>query len=124
MAENNRLIYLEDAVSLLEKDIAESKDALKYGPTGDKNVIRAEINGIRSAITILKQHASHGGTVDAVEVVRCKDCRHCTVTCDGMVCENALPTKRMMDYFIYGSTILARVKPDDFCSHGERREKE
>jgi molybdenum cofactor biosynthesis enzyme MoaA len=60
-------------------------------------------------------------TVDAVEVVRCKDCKHCTVTSDGMICECALPTKRMMDYYIYGSTILARVAADDFCSHGERR---
>ena len=62
--------------------------------------------------------------VDAVEVVRCKDCKHCTVTADGMVCECALPTKRMQDYYIYGSTILARVEPDAFCSHGERREGE
>ena len=60
-------------------------------------------------------------TVDAVEVVRCKDCKHCTVTSDGMVCENALPTKRMMDYYIYGSTILAKVEANDFCSRGERR---
>ena len=61
-------------------------------------------------------------TVDVVEVVRCKDCKHCTVTSDGMVCENALPTKRMQDYYIYGSTILARVEPDAFCSYGEKRD--
>lgn len=60
-------------------------------------------------------------TVDAVEVVRCKDCKHCIVTSDGMVCECAIPTKQMVDYYIYGSTILARVVTDDFCSYGERR---
>lgn len=60
-------------------------------------------------------------TIDAVPVVRCKDCKHRTVTSDGMVCECALPTKRMQDYYIYGSTILARVEADDFCSRGERR---
>ena len=60
-------------------------------------------------------------TVDAEEVVRCKDCKHCTVTADGMICECALPTKRMMDYYIYGSTVLAKVGAEDFCSHGERR---
>ena len=59
--------------------------------------------------------------VDAVEVVRCKDCKHRTVTSDGMVCECALPTKTMKDYYIYGSVILARVEPDGFCSHGERK---
>lgn len=41
-------------------------------------------------------------TVDAVEVVRCKDCSNCT---QSMWC-NLL----MMD-----------VKGDDFCSHGERK---
>ena len=56
------------------------------------------------------------------EVVRCKDCKHRTVTSDGMVCECALPTKRMQDYYIYGSTILARVEPEAFCSHGERKD--
>ena len=56
--------------------------------------------------------------------VRCKDCKHKTVTSDGMVCECALPTKRMQDYYIYGSTILARVEPDALCSHGERRSDE
>jgi hypothetical protein len=61
---------------------------------------------------------------DVVPVVRCKDCKHKTVTSDGMVCECALPTKRMQDYYIYGSTILARVEPDAFCSYGERRTDE
>ena len=58
---------------------------------------------------------------DLVEVVRCKDCKHKTVTSDGMVCECALPTKTMKDYYIYGSMILARVEPDAFCSSGERK---
>lgn len=69
MANKKRLIYLEDAIALLEKDIAENKDALKTAYHGDKNVIRAEMNGVRAAIHILKHHASHCGTVDAVEVV-------------------------------------------------------
>lgn len=69
MANEKRLIYLEDAIALLEKDIAENKDALKTAYHGDKDVIRAEMNGVRVAIHILKHHASHCGTVDAVEVV-------------------------------------------------------
>lgn len=68
-----RLIYLEDAIALLEKDIAENKDALKTAYHGDKDVIRAEINGVRAAIHILKHHASHSGTV---EVVHSKWLRH------------------------------------------------
>ncbi len=69
MKNNKRLIYVEDAISLLEKDIAESKDALQHAYYGDKEAIREEINGVRRAIHIIKHHTSHGGTVDAVEVV-------------------------------------------------------
>lgn len=69
MANEKRLIYLEDAIALLEKDIAENKDALKTAYHGDKDVIRAEMNGVRAAIHILKHHASQCGTVQAVPVV-------------------------------------------------------
>ncbi len=42
---------------------------MKTAYHGDKDVIRAEMNGVRAAIHILKHHASHCGTVQAVEVV-------------------------------------------------------
>lgn len=48
-------------------------------------------------------------TVDAVEVVRCKDCKH------------------LMFSDCYGECRAARmgiVKPDDFCSYGERKTDE
>lgn len=70
----------------------------------------------------IEKIADHLVANDVEQVVRCKSCKHCTVTADGMVCECVLPTKRMMDYYIYGSTILARVEADDFCSHGERKD--
>ena len=69
MASEKRLIYMEDAIALFEQDIAENKVALRTAYHGDKETIRAEMNGMRAAISILKHHASHGGTVDAVEVV-------------------------------------------------------
>lgn len=69
MANEKRLTYVEDVIALFEKDIADSRDALKTAWPGDKEEIRAEMNGVRAALSILKHHASHGGTVDAVEVV-------------------------------------------------------
>ena len=42
-----RLIYVEDAISLLEKDIAENKDTLQHAYHGDKEAIREEINGVK-----------------------------------------------------------------------------
>ena len=49
-------------------------------------------------------------TVDAVEVVRCKDCKH-------------LGFKGLCDS-VCNRKMVGIVKPDDFCSYGERREGE
>ena len=50
----------------------------------------------------------HAPTVDAVEVVRCKDCKHCSNnTPDGL---------HWCDEHERGS-----LCDDDFCSYGERR---
>ena len=72
MATKKRLIYVEDMIASLEKDIEESKKALKTAVYGGKEELRHEIDGMRAAIYDLKYYASHGGTVDAVEVVHGK----------------------------------------------------
>ena len=51
-------------------------------------------------------------TVDAVEVVRCKDCEYCTKYPAGYFCYDP------RDEYADG----VKVKADDFCSYGERRE--
>lgn len=52
-------------------------------------------------------------TVDAVPVVRCKDCKHCVKTTDidgpGLFCP------------VWGRQ-WHRAQLDDFCSYGERKE--
>ncbi len=55
-------------------------------------------------------------TVDAVEVVRCKDCKHRVKPefSDGYRCGN--PTN--------GMTGVATLKDDDFCPYGERKDNE
>lgn len=66
-------------------------------------------------------------TVDAVEVVRCKDCKHRRVAVNSditrkiSVCNRALPSRRSEDCFVCGTVIYATVEENDFCSHGERR---
>lgn len=50
-------------------------------------------------------------TVDAVEVVRCKDCKHAYNMPLGLC---------YLHYEKDGDTV-ACVEPDDFCSYGERR---
>ena len=48
-------------------------------------------------------------TVDAVPVVRCRECKHCD------------PENHHCDHPMSTTAPLSR-KPDDFCSYGERKE--
>ena len=48
-------------------------------------------------------------TVDAVEIVRCRECKHCD------------PETHHCDHHM-GTAAPLRRKPDDFCSYGERKE--
>lgn len=48
-------------------------------------------------------------TVDAVEVVRRRECKHCD------------PENHHCDHHM-GTAAPLRRKPDDFCSYGERKE--
>ena len=48
-------------------------------------------------------------TVDAVEVVRCRECKHCD------------PENGHCDHPM-GTAAPLKRKPDDFCSYGERKE--
>lgn len=63
-------------------------------------------------------------TIDAVPVVRCKDCKRMRELDGHLVCAHALPTKPLIQYFEMGRDILAVVEPDEFCSRGERKDKE
>ena len=47
--------------------------------------------------------------VDAVEVVRCRECKHCDP--ENYHCDHPM-----------GTTAPLRREPDDFCSYGERKE--
>ena len=48
-------------------------------------------------------------TIDAVSVVRCRECKHCD------------PENHHCDHHMGTAAPLTR-KPDDFCSYGERKE--
>ena len=51
--------------------------------------------------------------VDAVEVVRCKDCNH-VLTCNCLSCRQGVS--------VYCGKYGKHMKTDDFCSRGERRD--
>ena len=48
-------------------------------------------------------------TIDAVPVVRCRECSHCDP--ENYHCDHPM-----------GTTAPLRREPDDFCSYGERKE--
>ena len=57
-------------------------------------------------------------TVDAVEVVRCKDCKHyCQDKINGVICRHP-----ELDYDIECYDHWINTNPDDFCSYGERKD--
>ena len=53
-------------------------------------------------------------TADVVEVVRCKDCKHCTLTKEG----EFNPEDIVCGYFMTDG-----MQANDYCSYGERREQ-
>lgn len=97
MATEKRLIYMDDTMDKL-RAYAERKH--EAGHTELANGILKAANYIHNNIV----------RVDAVPVVRCKDCKH---RADLLDCGNYLCNKKM----------LGMVRPIDFCSFGERKDQ-
>lgn len=61
--------------------------------------------GVETCIAVLEDMQ----TVDAVPVVRCRECKHCD------------PENHHCDHHM-GTVAPLRREPDDFCSYGERKD--
>lgn len=61
--------------------------------------------GVETCISVLEDMQ----TVDAVPVVRCRECKYCD------------PENHHCDHHM-GTVAPLRREPDDFCSYGERKE--
>ena len=57
----------------------------------------------------IQQAVDEQSTIDAVPVVRCRECKHCDP--ENYHCDHPM-----------GTAAPLRRKPDDFCSYGERKE--
>lgn len=73
----------------------------------------------RADLTSLQEVFEDCTTVDAVEVVRCKACKHSALYEDGTIfcklhSEQGEKEERSGSYSVW-------MEPDDFCSYGERR---
>ena len=66
----------------------------------------------------LRNYVNCCPTVDAVEVVRCKDCKYyCQDEIYGEMCRHP-----ELDFEIECYDHWINTKPDDFCSYGERKD--
>lgn len=75
----------------------------------DANALIKEANADGAYGYVDAKQIADAPTVDAVEVVRCRECKHCD------------PENHHCDHYMGTVAPLSR-KPDDFCSYGERKD--
>lgn len=98
----DRLIAeLQKDEECFDKEAEDAKDDPSY-TEGYSDAMWSRANGIRDAI--IEIHTAP--TIDAVEVVRCGECRH----------------KYMKDFDMFCPHMVGIIKPNMHCSYGERRE--
>ena len=67
---------------------------------------------------IVRRAIERAPTVDAVEVVRCKDCKYyCQDKINGVICRHPA-----LDFDTECFDHWINTNPDDFCSYGELKE--
>lgn len=103
-----RLIDADALPKLLD---AEYKQTIKLIWEGEKH-LDTLAEGFAEASHIAKYIAT---TVDAVPVVRCKDCKHYRNHPNGLCYLHTEPKENKRGYS--GEPVC--VEPDDFCSYGE-----
>lgn len=110
-----------------EKRLIDANDALEKLNQANKTigVIMGDIavDGCNAvSIKAVMHFIERCKTVDAVEVVRCAECKYSFQTEDGMV-RCSFHSERN-DFDDRGSSHNVWMEPTDFCSYGERRTDE
>ena len=83
-------------------------DLLMKTVFNDLFLVDGEVKGVG---IILAETVDKAPTIDAVPVVRCRECKHCDP--ENYHCDHPM-----------GTAAPLRRKPDDFCSYGERKSNE
>ena len=106
-----RLIDADEALRLFGEEYKETKELIHNGETQ----LDSLAEGFTEAHHIIKYVLP---TVDAVVVVRCKDCKHYHNHPNGLCYLHTEPKETERGYS--GEAVC--VEPDDFCSYGEPKE--
>lgn len=96
-----RLIDADEVLRLFGEEYEETKELIHNGETQ----LDSLAEGFTEAHHIIKYVLP---TVDAVPVVRCRDCKHSYEDLGGLYCS-------------YGPCVDCVVPEDFFCQYGERR---
>ena len=75
----------------------------------DKSNELTQVSAIREYIERQRAFLDKFPTIDAVPVVRCRECKYCDP--ENYHCDHPMSTAAPL-----------RRKPDDFCSYGDRKE--
>ena len=102
MAPKKKLIYVEDLYEAFCNTFYPDELRKMFVFGNDVHKV-ASFFGKKS-----KELIENAPAVDAVEVVRCKDCKH---RADELDCGNYLCNRKM----------IGMVRPNDFCSFAERK---
>ena len=97
-----RLIDADEALRLFGEEYEETKELIHNGETQ----LDSLAEGFTEAYHIIKYVLP---TIDAVPVVRCRDCKHSYEDLGGLHCS-------------YGPCVDCPVSPDFWCANGRRRE--
>ena len=92
------------------------RDALLVVPHVRKVVEYDESGEFITFHAVSEEDIKNAPAVDAVEVVRCKDCKHYKPQNQGAHRNCTTP------YCV--RVVAVKVSPDDFCSYGERKDNE
>ena len=84
--------------------IKESRDGIDWGQSEDGDAFLHYSAALYR--TVASKECVHAA--DVVPVVRCEDCKHLVEARGGLFCVSGYPARIM--------------KPDDYCSYGERKE--
>ena len=80
----------------------------------DADVLMNEANSDGAYGYVDAKQISEAPTIDAVEIVRCRDCKHYRPQKKSAHWENRA------NYC--NRVVTIKMQPDDFCSYGERKE--
>lgn len=109
---------LIDADALRKKFDKRYDDAFMQMHTRDE---REHWNGVCAGVNWGRNAMTDAPTIDAVEVVRCKDCEYKRELEGHLVCGDSMRAEMGVDVFEIPTYYFDKTTPDDFCSRGRKK---